>query len=347
MGDLQVIPWSSSISSERTYIWDMRLPSRLLNLRFTPKPFLGMALALILGQAVQTSAKPAFRELLYNPRWYRTFDSASSIIPAEGTLLFAWSFADAAEKPDSFFVGIDTLWGLPQDVRGNPDWDWDLQVCPDEICMNGLKAGIHGANAPYPFGDTGFSSEHHFQFFPAADGNYDFISPAKAIYGGLMFCRSRSTGVSDTVFAFGAWNLEWDPAFAPPVRPVNGYLPRLSDFAVSGDTVRYLKAGAGIAGKPARYPGEKPLLRVHAESRGLRITFPSIKSEKSVSILGLDGRPIWDSGPLAATVREAVWSASASSGRPLPPGFVLIRVSWAGGETWAKAMVSASVLPVP
>lgn len=214
----------------------------------------------MLGSA---SAKPAFQTLLFNPKWYRTFDSASSVIPAEGTLLYAWTYADPEKRADSFFVGIDTLWGLPQDQGGDTASDWDLQVCPDEICMNGLKAGIHGANGAYPFGDTVFSTEHHFQYFPAIDPAFNFTAPARSIFGALMYCKSRSTGVSDTVFAFGAWKLKWDPAHLPPVKPVDGYLPRFADFAVSGDTVRYLKAGSGVARRlpqrntPAERPGIK------------------------------------------------------------------------------------------
>src|SRR3954471_17948301 len=99
---------------------------------------------LLLGLADQVLAKPAFTELLFNPHWYRTYDSTSDIIPDQGELLFAWNYADAAKHPDSFFVGIDTLWSLPQDLNSDTAEDWDLQVCPDGFCMNGLKAGIHG-----------------------------------------------------------------------------------------------------------------------------------------------------------------------------------------------------------
>jgi hypothetical protein len=181
-------------------------------------------------------------ELLFNSRWYRTYDSTNSIIPSEATLLFSWTYRDSTRHPDSFFVGIDTLWSLPQDVGGDTANDWDLQVCPDQICMNGLKAGIHGANAPYPFGspqDTGFEREHHFQFFPAIVSDR-FYAPTGTLFGGLMYVRSRSgSSPTDTVFGFGAWKTEWDTAYPPPVRPVNGYLPRRSDFVIVNGKIRY------------------------------------------------------------------------------------------------------------
>ncbi len=199
------------------------------------------------------SPQAKLEALLYNPKWYRTYDSASNIVPTEGSLLFAWSYGDSARHPDSFYVGIDTLWSLPQDVPdslGAPADtanDWDLQVCPDKFCMNGLKSDVHGANAPVHFGDTGqygdtsFQTEHHFQFFPAIDFRvYQFTAPDSSIFGALMFVRSRSTGKADTIFGFGAWKLEWDSAFIPPVRPVAGYRPKRSDFNIVGNKVRYV-----------------------------------------------------------------------------------------------------------
>jgi hypothetical protein len=193
------------------------------------------------------AAKPGFGELLFNSKWYRTYDSTSDILPAGGELLFAWSYLDPESKPDSFFVGIDTLWGLPQDVGGDTAGDWDLQVCPDQQCMDGLKKGVHGANAPYPW-DTVFQSEHHFQFFPAVSATtYRFISPENALFGGLMFVRSRTTGQTDTVLGYGAWHLQWDSTSPPPVKPVDGYLPKRSDFIISGNTVKYVKGNAGVA----------------------------------------------------------------------------------------------------
>jgi hypothetical protein len=293
--------------------------------------------ALLAGAGV-TAAKPAFQELLFNPHWYRTFEATSSITPAEGTLLYAWDFTDPENRPDSFFVGIDTLWGLPQDQDGDTASDWDLQVCPDEICMNGLKAGIHGANSPYPFDGTAKTrAEHHFQYFPAIDKDFAFTAPARSLFGAMMFCRSRSTGASDTVFAFGSWNLKWDSAFAPPVRPVAGYLPRLADFAISGDTVRYLKAGSGIARKSPSYQGVQSKLLVRPAPGGLRLSFPGIRAEKEIEILALDGRPVWNSGMLPAGQSELLWRGSMAAGARLPPGFMLVRMTWSGGEAWAKA----------
>ncbi len=202
------------------------------------------------GPAGSKSAPPStahLEQLLYNSKWYRTYDSTSDIVPADGSLLFAWSYGDSASRrPDSFFVGIDTLWSLPQNVGGDTANDWDLQVCPDGFCMNGLKAGVHGANAPIHFGDTGefgdtsFQTEHHFQFFPATSASYQFTAPDSSIFGALMYVRSRGAGTADTVFGFGTWKLPWDSAFPPPIRPVNGYLPRRSDFTIVGGKVRYI-----------------------------------------------------------------------------------------------------------
>jgi len=146
--------------------------------------------SLVLALQALASAEPAFQELIFNPRWYRTFDTSSSIIPADGGLLYAWDFKDPDKAVDSFFVGIDTLWGLPQDQNGDTASDWDLQVCPDEICMNGLKAGIHGANSPYPFDSSHFQAEHHVQFFPAVDtaANFTWAAPARSLFGAMMFC---------------------------------------------------------------------------------------------------------------------------------------------------------------
>ena len=193
----------------------------------TPKPGIGAA---------------HLSQLLHNPKWYRTLDSTGNIDVDGGTLLFAWTFLDPNRHPDSFYVGIDTLWSLPQNVNGDTSNDWDLQVCPDWICMNGLRANVHGANAAYPFGsalDTGFATEHHFQFYPAIV-NDRFTAPAGSLFGALMFVRSRSgSSPTDTVFGFGAWKIEWDSAYAPPVRPVNGYLPRRSDFTIVNGKVRY------------------------------------------------------------------------------------------------------------
>ncbi|HKP95504.1 MAG TPA: hypothetical protein VJ385_07090, partial [Fibrobacteria bacterium] len=162
--------------------------------------------------------KPGFSELQYNPHWYRTYDSSSTILPEAGGLLFNWKFSDPENAPDSFFVGIDTLWGLPQDLDADTSADWDLQICPDEICLNGLKAGVHGANSPYSFEAGHFETEHHFQFFPAINSQtIEFVAPPRALFGGMMFCSSRTSGVSDTVLGYGAWNLVWDTTHPPPV----------------------------------------------------------------------------------------------------------------------------------
>ncbi len=189
-------------------------------------------------------------ELLYNPKWYRTLDSSHSIAIEEGTLLFAWTFRDSLRRPDSFYVGIDTLWAMPREVEGDtsPTGSWDLQVCPDGFCIGGFQGDVHGGNAPGHFGGKGehanreFATEHHFQFFPAIDpgAGFRFTAPESTIVGAMMFVRSRSgRSRTDTVFAFGAWKLEWDEEYPPPVRPVDGYLPKRSDFAIVDGKVRY------------------------------------------------------------------------------------------------------------
>jgi hypothetical protein len=295
------------------------------------------ALFMAIG-AASLSAKPAFQELLFNARWYRTYDSASSIIPAEGTLLFAWDFSDPEKKADSFFVGIDTLWGLPQDVEGDTAGDWDLQVCPDEICMNGLKAGIHGANSPYPFDGTKNKAEHHFQFFPAIDKNFDFTAPANSLFGALMYCRSRSTGASDTVFAFGAWKLKWDSTAPPPVRPVDGYLPRLSDFEIKSGAVRYLKAGSGIrAGRGVRAAAHG--LKVVPEGTGLRVLLPeTAHGPVQVELIGLNGGVMWVSGTIPPGRSEIFVPSGAGRMRQ---GMGIVRVTWEGGAARAMALLPA------
>jgi len=193
-----------------------------------------------------TTGNPHLETLRFNPKWYRSFDSTSDIDPDAGNLLFAWTYGDPARHPDSFYVGIDTLWPIPQDVNGDTANDWDLQVCPDGFCMNGLKVGMFGANAPIHFGDTGqygdtsYQTEHHFQFWPAAAPvTYKPIAPDSTIFGAMIFVRSRSSGKADTAFAFAVWRMGWDSLYLPPEHPVSGYLPRKSDFAIVNGKVRY------------------------------------------------------------------------------------------------------------
>ena len=281
-------------------------------------------------------AKPAFTQLLNNPRWYRTYDSSSSIIPAEGKLLFAWDFVDPDKQVDSFFVGIDTLWGLPQDMNGDTASDWDLQVCPDEICMNGLKAGIHGANSPYPFGADKSKAEHHVQFFPAISPKFDFIAPARSLFGAMMFCRSRSTGASDTVLAYGSWKLTWDSTKPPPVRPDKGYLPKLSDFVIVDDTVRYLKGAAGLLQRPSRVELAQKHLELNIDRGDLRIAFPGLRVPKEIRIYTSSGRRIGSSGQLGLDCNEINLHPENQGNGVHSAGFLLIRLSWQSGEEWAK-----------
>jgi hypothetical protein len=299
---------------------------------------LAAALAMVLAFNGIAQAKPLFTELQYNPHWYRTYDSTSDILPKGGELLFNWIFADAQSQPDSFFVGIDTLWGLPQDVGNDTAADWDLQVCPNEICMNGLKAGIHGANAPEPFETGKFTAEHHFQFFPALDAKtFNFISPPRRIFGGLMFCRSRSTGMADTVLGFGSWGLAWDSTRLPPERPVDGYLPKLSDFVISGDTVRYLKGATGIAaprnGRARSQVGESRL-SAFVRPEGLHILFPGLPFKKSIRIFGLDGTLLGESEKLSEEASEWIFPRASIKAGPGAPTCILVKLSWHNGEDW-------------
>jgi hypothetical protein len=188
-----------------------------------------------------------FGALLENPKWYRAFDSTSNIA-TETTLVFSWAYADSLRRTDSFYVGIDTLWMLPQNVDSDTSisGDWDLQLCPDGAnCLGGIASGVQGGNAPYPFGkgaDT-FATEHHVQFFPALKPNLAYgVSPDSAIFGGLMFVQSRTgKSPSDTVLVYGSWKIPWDDVYTPPSKPVDGYLPERSDFAVVNGKWRYLK----------------------------------------------------------------------------------------------------------
>lgn len=187
-------------------------------------------------------------QLLHNPRWYRTLDSADILDPSAGSFIFSWVYLDLARHPDSFFLGVDTLWTLPQDVKGDTASDWDLGICPAGFCIGGIKSGLFGVNVATPFAEPGssvdidtFVTEHHFQFTPGLQAGSALPSaPDSALFGALMYVRSRSgSSKTDTVLGFAAWKVEWDTAYPPPVRPVNGYLPRRADFKVVNGKVRY------------------------------------------------------------------------------------------------------------
>jgi len=189
-------------------------------------------------------------QLLHNPKWYRTLDSASSLLPDGGDYIFSWTFTDALRHPDSFYVGIDTLWLLPQNLNGDTANDWDLMVCPGGQCAGGVHSGFFGVDYGEHFGndplkdDTDYALEHHFQFYPALDPvSFKGIGPsdsAARIFGGMLFVRSRSgSSPTDTVFGFAAWKLEWDAAYPPPVRPAGCGLPRRADFKIVNGKVRY------------------------------------------------------------------------------------------------------------
>jgi hypothetical protein len=185
-------------------------------------------------------------QLLHNPRWYRTLDSTDVLHPDSGSFIFSWVFRDTNRHPDSFFLGVDTLWSLPQDVSGDTATDWDLGICPAGFCVGGIRSGLFGLNVATPFAASGidvdtFVVEHHFQFTPAIHPTtFKPVSPDGSLFGALMYVRSRSgSSRTDTVFGFGAWKMEWDSAFPPPIRPVNGYLPRRADFKIVSGKVRY------------------------------------------------------------------------------------------------------------
>jgi hypothetical protein len=194
-----------------------------------------------------------FDHMVFNDRWYRTLDSTDELSPADGSFIYSWVYSDAARHPDSFYLGVDTLWRLPQDVGGDTANDWDLGICPAGLCVGGIRSGLFGLNVAAPFAefregeniDT-FTTEHHFQFTPALHpvvGNPPRtweVAPDSSLFGALMYVRSRSgSSKTDTVLGFAAWKLEWDTAYPPPVRPVNGYLPRRADFKIVNGKVRY------------------------------------------------------------------------------------------------------------
>ena len=185
--------------------------------------------------------------LRHNTKWYRTLDSSDVLSPAEGSFIFSWVYRDTNRHPDSFYLGVDTLWSLPQNVNGDTANDWDLGICPAGFCVGGIRSGLFGLNVAAPFAATGidadtFVTEHHFQFTPAVHPvSGKPVCPDSALFGGLMYVRSRSgSSPTDTVLGFAAWKLEWDSAYLPPVRPVNGYLPRRSDFRIVNGKVRYV-----------------------------------------------------------------------------------------------------------
>jgi hypothetical protein len=93
-----------------------------------------------------------FGRLLHNPKWYRTYDSTSSLLPDGGAYIFSWTFLDTLRHPDSFYVGIDTLWMLPQNANGDTSNDWDLMVCPGGQCAGGVHSGFFGVNYSEHFG---------------------------------------------------------------------------------------------------------------------------------------------------------------------------------------------------
>ncbi|GEM_PF-5094264 len=291
--------------------------------------------ALVLFVSIPSTAKPGFTELQFNPNWYRTFDSTSDILPAKGELLYNWIFSDPENTPDSFYVGIDTLWALPQNVGGDSASDWDLQICPDEICLNGLKAGIHGANAPYAFEEGHFKAEHHFQFFPAVDSkSFQFTAPAQSLMGALMYCRSRTTGLSDTVLGFGTWNLKWDPDNLPPIRPRNGYLPRRSDFVIEGNTVKYLAGNSGVRGSSRSSFTKESRMEISSQQTGFKFRFKGLSIEKEIRLYSPVGRLLWTSGKLGASTTEFYLPAGIVGQRMGNKGCILAGLVWHGGTYW-------------
>ncbi len=285
-------------------------------------------------------AQADFEQLQYNPRWYRTYDSTSSIVPNDGSLLFNWAYGDSARHPDSFYVGIDTLWILPRNIGGDSTNNWDLQVCPDGFCMNGVNTGVFGADAPLQFGDTGqygdtsYQTEHHFQFFPAVSPTtFQFTAPDSSVVGGMMYVRSRSTGAADTVFGFGAWNLPWDSTHPPPLHPVNGYLPKRSDFTIVDGMVRYLGPNTAVA--PA-FSRSTFAFAIRRQAGAWVFSFAGLKQEKRIALFGLNGNLLWRSHWLSAQTASLVWNGNAL----LINQFILARLQWPGGD-------QLRVLPAP
>lgn len=288
-------------------------------------------------------AKPQFTELQYNKHWYRTYDSTSDILPDKGELLFNWVYMDSAHQPDSFYVGIDTLWSLPQNMNADTNEDWDLQVCPDGFCITGLSEGIHGGNAIDPFGPGRFQTEHHFEFFPAiSPTDFHFTGPPGAIFGALMFARSRSTGETDTVLGFGSWKVPWDTEYPPPVRPVDGYLPKKSDFVLSNGAIRYEKGASGIAVHPQRGLADANFSSQSLPGgRGFSFAFPYTLGQKKVEVFDARGRFIWSSGWLASGANSIAWDGSTSRSQAAHGDLLFARLTWKGNSLLLRLFPSA------
>ena len=302
-------------------------------MRLQMKKYFGISALVACLFPFESTAKPSFTELQYNKKWYRTFDSTSDIIPDKGQLLFNWVYEDPQKQNDSFYVGIDTLWGLPQDLNSDTLQDWDLQVCPNGFCMNGLKAGVHGANAPDNFGNNRFSTEHHFQFFPAVSPKtYRFTGPEGSLFGALMFCRSRSTEISDTVLAYGSWGLMWDSLSPPPVHPVAGYLPHRADFMIYGDSVRYVGKGAGIKRARGNAKGAIIDVKILKSNHGLEIRFPELMPRKSVAIFSVDAKKTFYETEIPAD--QALLLIDKADLSRKGAGVLLLRLSSGTELTW-------------
>jgi hypothetical protein len=137
--------------------------------------------------------------------------------------------------------------------------------------------------------------------------------------------------MADTVLGYGAWKLKWDPSNLPPVRPVEGYLPRFGDFAISGDTVRYLKGGSGIHDREETRKSSNLLITIRKASGGFFVVFPKASGEKRVEIFGLNGKSVWSSGPLTGPETEIFIDQRKYSGVSAHGG-ILLRVSLPSSE---------------
>ncbi len=323
-----------------------------------------MMLVFVLQLSGEIHAKGVFTHIDHEWKWYRSFDESSQLWEDAGDFLYVLNFEDPDKAADSFYVGIDTLWLLPSDVNGDEYADWDLQHCLDAAwCLQGINAGVFGDNAPKHFGVPlppdnlpVYSTHHHINYYPAfvQDGNtFVPIAPSQTILGALMYARSRSTGASDTIFAFGAWKMAWDDQFPPPFKPVNGYLPTLSDFVIADSSGIYIDADTFISGgqqviledtlifsKIVRYqPGNTSIAtppkslkaaeswRIFPQplSGNSSIQIESAAPLKTISLIDLQGRTFWYSSFVAHPVNRFHWDGLSESGGRLPKGIYFLR----------------------
>jgi len=306
-------------------------------------------------------AEVNFSLLLHYPTNYRVFTESSHVI-ADGELselLYAWKVQVPVGNNEIVWVGIDTLWELPQDQAGDTGiGDWDLQVCPDGFCISGLKRGEvcdceksgsagcpegfcleggvkqsgFGGQSPTSLSKAG-EAEHHFQYFQGMDPEtFRAVAPPFSLFGGFLFVRSESSQEADTVFGFGAWNLTWDSANPPPLKP-NGYLPKKSDFVIEGNMVRYQK-GAGFDHSQfaaiVNFSG-----KIRQIEKGFSISpnpfqdrlliHPVAITNGVIRVFDVSGGLVWFS--VIRSGGNIAWRGKNHLGRVMPPGTYILEIT--------------------